>query len=341
MNFGGYRLISQLGAGADGISYRASPRTAKARSRFVTSALRGGIAVAGHGWPRESVWRRSSTTPRRFGSFELALDDDPPHLVMEWAGTTTLAAAAAEKSRRRSAESRVRPGRCRCSGPGSSTGARPWQAGAAAGPRYRGYAAEAGLHRTSRSASPWNPIPRPDNCRLSLRSAMTLHPTGQPSDRTIFRTWGRSVAWLVRGVSRSIREGNRWSRQPRRPASKIALELMATDPADRPTAKEVEARLARFAGPDGDGGMGQAEPAFSDTMVSWAAVNGAKRAAPGPIRFRRASENVNWAGIACWRSWERAAREWSIALSIRLTAPRSRSKYCGPRRPKTLTSAGG
>ena len=92
-----YRLLAQLGAGPDGISYRAAveghgrrgtgrgprpePGAGGRRALGMTgsSAPAGGAARASLGGPR----------PRARGSM-----DDPPYVVLEWVGTATLAEAA-------------------------------------------------------------------------------------------------------------------------------------------------------------------------------------------------------------------------------------------------------
>ena len=94
-----YRLIAQLGAGSDGISYRAEDgpgrrsRAWRDDGRGSRRGPRGGTPGVGDPWRRDSGWRRSSSIPRRIRILDLGSDADPPYVVLEWVGTDVLAAA--------------------------------------------------------------------------------------------------------------------------------------------------------------------------------------------------------------------------------------------------------
>jgi serine/threonine protein kinase/class 3 adenylate cyclase len=93
MNLGRYRLLAQLGAGADGISYRGSEPGAD--SPVEIRVLSGARA-------KESRWKALVKRLRlaamledaaSLGLQELALDHDPPYVALEWSEAQSLAAA--------------------------------------------------------------------------------------------------------------------------------------------------------------------------------------------------------------------------------------------------------
>src|SRR5689334_5520078 len=90
-----YRLLAQLGAGADGISYRAV-----AEAGAVTVEVRDvsrALAIAGR-WERLAPRLRVAAElehPSAVHVVDLGLGPDPPYLALEWVGTTTMAEAVA------------------------------------------------------------------------------------------------------------------------------------------------------------------------------------------------------------------------------------------------------
>src|SRR6266851_1321699 len=93
MNLGHYRLLAQLGAGADGISYRGSE---PAGDRPVEIRVLSGARA------NESRWKvlvkklhlaAMLDAAAALAIQELALDHDPPYMVLEWLEAQSLVAA--------------------------------------------------------------------------------------------------------------------------------------------------------------------------------------------------------------------------------------------------------
>jgi serine/threonine protein kinase/class 3 adenylate cyclase len=270
MNFGGYRLVSQLGAGADGISYRAvaDDRTKEVEVRDLSPARRD-----------RSRWARVVPRIRLAAQLDhaaairivsLALEDDPPHVVMEWAGTTTLESVAAEKP----LVDRLKVPFVRA------------VAGALSQAHRLGMAHGRLVPAQVRVIEETQP-------KLDFTGLLVGFPLEPDRGQTIAgsitggdgvaRDWatersndleslGALLAWISGGHrDRLLTEIGDPGTQIDPRVEDVVLELMAADSADRPTAKEVEDRLARVGGSfDETGEWSHLEPAVSDTMDSWA-----------------------------------------------------------------------
>ena len=91
MSLDRYRLRAQLGAGPDGVAYRALAEdgVTEVEVRDLSAARR----AAGR-WGRLVPRLRMAAElvhPSAIRVLELGLEDDPPYVVMEWVGVTTLA----------------------------------------------------------------------------------------------------------------------------------------------------------------------------------------------------------------------------------------------------------
>ena len=93
MGLDGYRLRAQLGAGPDGIAYRAETEDGQTlvMAYDLSSARR--RPAAGYDFCLGCVWRLKLNHPAAIRDFELGTEQDPPYVILEWAGTGTLAAA--------------------------------------------------------------------------------------------------------------------------------------------------------------------------------------------------------------------------------------------------------
>ncbi len=102
MSLDRYRLRAQLGAGLDGIAYRAVAEdgVTEVEVRDLSRARR--CAGRWGRWLPGSAWRHELDHPAAIRVLELGLEHDPPFVVMEWVGTTTLdrrCSATGRKSR--------------------------------------------------------------------------------------------------------------------------------------------------------------------------------------------------------------------------------------------------
>ena len=92
MSLDRYRLLAQLGAGPDGISYRAVAEdgVTEVEVRDLSAAHADARSLGDAGSPA-AHWRPSIDHPAAMRVLELGLEHDPPYVVMEWVGATTLA----------------------------------------------------------------------------------------------------------------------------------------------------------------------------------------------------------------------------------------------------------
>ena len=107
MSLNRYRLRAQLGAGPDGVAYRAI--TLDGETEVEVRDLSAARRVPGR-WERLVPRLRMAAQldhPSAIRVLELGLEDDPPYVVMEWVGVTTLAEsvrASGPKSRHEAME---------------------------------------------------------------------------------------------------------------------------------------------------------------------------------------------------------------------------------------------
>ena len=88
MGLDDYRLRAQLGAGPDGVAYRAE--TGDGQTRVVVYDLSRARALPGR-WERLVPRLRLAaelTHPASIRILELGVEHDPPYVVLEWSGTT-------------------------------------------------------------------------------------------------------------------------------------------------------------------------------------------------------------------------------------------------------------
>ena len=249
----GYQLRSQLGAGRDGIAFRAIAADG-ATTALVVDLARARADSASLGRVSSAAQAcRAARSPSALSVVELDLDQKAPCAVLEWPGEITLATAAspelpaterataellrplaaalAEAHRLGLAHGRVGPEHVFLSPTG---GVKLDFTGASAGfPREAIAERAPGRNRMS--------IDEPGN--LAVLRAADLHGLGA------------LIAWLDRksGAGPRAHAGNMITSEDSQLAG-IARALMAEDPAERPAAREVLAVLARLARPMDDTG---------------------------------------------------------------------------------------
>ena len=126
MSLDRYRLRAQLGAGPDGVAYRAIAEDGATEVEVID--LDAARRDAGR-WkvlaPRLRV-AAQLVHPSAIRMLELELEHDRPYAVLEWVGATTLAASvAANGPKTRRASDRAHPCSGRCLEGGSSAGIAP------------------------------------------------------------------------------------------------------------------------------------------------------------------------------------------------------------------------
>ncbi len=160
-----YRLLAQLGAGSDGISYRAEGGVVRPAPSVGVGSLAAecdGVRSP-RGEPRGAEpgrWERlvprlrlaaGLAHPAAVRVLDVGLEADPPYVALEWVGTTTMAAGLAglRLGHRKDLDScrrdRASPHLGRCAGGGPSAGAGPRPARPRAGLARR-WAAQARFH---------------------------------------------------------------------------------------------------------------------------------------------------------------------------------------------------
>jgi serine/threonine protein kinase len=238
-----YRLLAQLGAGPDGIAYRAEAGSDQAlvEVRDVTRA-------------RDDAGRWARLVPRLRLAAQLGhpaavrvvdpgLEGDPPALVLEWAGTTTLAAAVgatgpmghdvalelvralagalAEAHRLGLAHGRLGPGQVLLV--------------EGTGPKLDFTGVEVGSPAATAMS------------RALDAACRDPRPGAGPAAERAADLYGLGVllVWLLSGrTGRSDRELEAAGLGAGSPLGRLIRALLADDPADRPTAREVLDRLA-------------------------------------------------------------------------------------------------
>jgi serine/threonine protein kinase/class 3 adenylate cyclase len=251
MNLGSYQLLAQIGTGDDGVSYRASDADGAPVEIRLLSGARGDAAR----WKVLSKRVRLAAAvahPSALRLLELNLQHDPPFLVAEWlegkilsaaladrlplpaaealALVQNLAAALAEAHRLGLAHGSLSPGHLRCDNRGvpklDFSGTDTWQ------------------------ASPDN-LEVLDTLVLAPEARASANP-GLPADVYCL---GALLFWLISGraLAGSLTEE---AVQPLRAAlpngdvtlERVVRDMVATEPTDRPTAREVADRLSALAG---------------------------------------------------------------------------------------------
>ena len=232
MSLDRYRLCAQLGAGPDGVAYRAQAvdGATEVEVRDLSAARRS----AGR-WERLGPRLRMSAQLAHSAAIrvlELGLEHDPPYIVMEWVGVTTLAdslRASGSKSRQEAIElihavagaiksahrlglphGRLSPGQVLLAGPTQT--------------KLDFTGAEVGF--------PGEPEPVPNASNVTASAAADLY------------SLGALLAWLLSGRRDRIREVP--SEADLTDASflgDLVRDLLADDPSERPTAREVLQRL--------------------------------------------------------------------------------------------------
>jgi len=240
-----YRLLAQVGAGPDGIAYRAVAGDGLTVVEVVDlSRARSDAGRWGRLVPRLRMVNELEH-PSVTRLIELGLADDPPYAVMEWAGTVSLAAAVG------------------ISGPKTRDEAMKLVrelAGALAAAHHLGLAhgrlgpgqvllvdgAEPKLDFTG--AEVGFPIESETTRAVDAACCDAKNRGGLTSDRASdLYSLGALLAWLVTG--RLDHEPGGPGLEAGSPLTELVRSLLADDPTERPTAREVEERLAGLMAP--------------------------------------------------------------------------------------------
>jgi eukaryotic-like serine/threonine-protein kinase len=249
MSFGGYRPMTQLGAGTDGISYRglAGDGVTAVEIRDLTPARRDASRWA-RLVPRVRLAEQLDD-PAALRVIENALEHDSPYVVMEWAGTTTLTDAVTAGA--------------------STTGVPTMElVRSVSGALMKAHRLGLAHGELSPSQVLVSPESRP---KLDFSGLLVGYPRESDSGATVAATGcdahfeprggaaersadlfglGSLITWLLRsGNERFQTQGDGPGADGVELLRQIARELTADDEADRLTADLVHERLARFTSP--------------------------------------------------------------------------------------------
>jgi len=248
MSLDRYRLLAQLGAGPDGIAYRAVAEDGSTVVEVVDlSRARSDAGRWGRLVPRLRLTDELEH-PSVIQVIELGLADDPPYAVLEWVGTVTLAAtvgtagpktrdeaielvqalagALAAAHRLGLAHGRLGPGHVLM-----VEGTRP---------KLDFTGAEVGF-----------PVESETTQALDAACHDTKNDGGLAADRAVdLYSLGALLVWLVTGrTDRLDHEPSLPGLEAGSPLGDLVRGLLAGDPAERPTAREVQERLAGLLAP--------------------------------------------------------------------------------------------
>jgi serine/threonine protein kinase/class 3 adenylate cyclase len=265
MGLDDYRLRAQLGAGPDGVAYRAETDDAQTSvvvydlSRARSSPGRWGRLV-----PRLRLARELSH-PASIRLLELGLEHDPPYAVLEWSGTRTLTAGEVDGD----AECASRTLGHVLSG---ALGA-AHRLGLAHGRLCpeRVIIGQDGLPKLDFTGAD---VGFPSGPAASIGPDQPTRPDSDVAEMAVDRAddlfnLGSLLDWLHhKAKGRDDRESERAPRNADSAIGTLVLKLRDPDPAARPTANEVHTLLESHLSPlDATGNWGETEEDGSRTML--------------------------------------------------------------------------
>ena len=248
MSLDRYRLLAQLGAGPDGIAYRAVAEDGSTVVEVLDLSRARDDAGRWERLARQLRLAGELEHPSVIQVIELGLADDPPYAVLEWVGTATLAAAAARfgpKSRDVAIElarglagalaaahrlglahGRLEPGQVLLKG--------------GAQPKLDFTGASAGF-----------PVESDTTQALDAACRDPKNDGGLTADRAAdLYSLGTVLVWLVSGrTDRLDREPSPNGLEAGSSLGALVRRLLADDPAERPSAREVQEQLAGLQAP--------------------------------------------------------------------------------------------
>jgi serine/threonine protein kinase/class 3 adenylate cyclase len=248
MSLDRYRLQAQLGAGPDGVSYRALSEEGET-SVEVRDLSRAREFVGRWDWlaPRLRLAAQLDH-PSAIRVIELGLIDDSPYAVLEWVGVTTLASAVdatGQKTRDEAIEL--------VSAIAGALGAahRLGLAHGRLGPGQVLLVDGAKPKLDFTGARVGFPVETATTRELdnACREARTGDSLAALRAADLY-SLGALLAWLLTGqTDRSHHESRRAGLENGSPLGDLVRALLAGDPADRPTAYQVQERLAELLAP--------------------------------------------------------------------------------------------
>jgi eukaryotic-like serine/threonine-protein kinase len=246
MGLEGYQLRSQLGAGRDGIAFRAMAPDGATTALVLDLTRARGDSVRWASLARRLRLAAQLAHPSAMRVIELHLDHEVPWAVMEWAGEKTLATAGSEML---PATEHATAELLRDLAGALAEAHRLGLAHGRLGPNHVFLAAAGQVKLDFGGASTGFP---PEAKRSGASDARE---SSAESSLAVLRSndlyaLGALVAWLDGKGDDVPRDGTRpvTTRDESR-LGKLARELMALDPAERPPAHEVLARLGKILRP--------------------------------------------------------------------------------------------
>jgi serine/threonine protein kinase/class 3 adenylate cyclase len=248
MSLGGYRLVSQVGAGRDGVAYRAAAENGGAEVALLDLSRARGDARR---WQQVAPRLRLAAQlehPAAIRVLELELAGDRPYVILEWVGTTTLAESAGGAG----AHSRAKVMELARALAGALCAAhRIGLASGRIGPQcvllVQGNQPKIDFTGAA-CGFPAAPEPVPGCDADPLDAGPVLAPAAARA--ADLQSLGDLLAWLL--TRRTAQEGR--GPGPTQPDESSAFgelvrKLRAGDPSERPSAQEVEQELVRLLAP--------------------------------------------------------------------------------------------
>jgi serine/threonine protein kinase/class 3 adenylate cyclase len=243
-----YRLVAQLGAGPDGVAYRAVAGDGKTEvSVYDLSAARADASRWSTLAPRLRMAAQLAH-PAAIRVLELGLEEDPPYIIMEWVGTTALTAlvrAAGLRGRHDAMELiHAAAGAVRAAHRLGLSHGRIWPAHVlmvgATRPKLDFTGAAVGFPCEADSVGFQFAA---DGRKLAVDMAADLHDLG-----ALF-------SWLLADPGEQLdRRSSAADSDAASPLGRLVRDLLADDPAERPSAREVQERLDELLTPMDDTG---------------------------------------------------------------------------------------
>jgi eukaryotic-like serine/threonine-protein kinase len=237
MTFGRYRPITQLGAGRDGVRFRADdPATGKEIELRVLTLAREDVAE----WNRVAKRLRAAAMLDHVSAhrvIDLGLDDRQPYVAMEWVEPSSLATCQASLVGDRTESIAIMLGMAR----GLAAAHRLGLVHGALGPATIAVAwgTNPKIDWTGLDVSGQEVTLVDQELVVAFRPPEASSPGYQPEASTDVYALGRLLVWLLRG---SIdRDGK--SRLDDRGLEAVVDRLIAADPLDRPSARDAATAL--------------------------------------------------------------------------------------------------
>ena len=265
MGLDGYRLRAQLGAGPDGVAYRAE--TEDGRTPVIAYDLSSARAEPGR-WKRLLPRLRLAAEldhPGAIRILELGSEEDPPYAILEWTGSTTLAAAV--EAGLTSEETTRTVGRALTEAVGAAH-----RLGLAHGRLIaeRVFVGEDGQPKLDFTGAQ---VGFPAGELQPARFADTTHAHSEPADMGSERAGDLYDLGALLELLQSSRTGKQTPEsdvgmEADRALRTLIVKLRSPDPAERPTAGEVQTQLESLYEPlDVTGNWAQTEAIGSATMA--------------------------------------------------------------------------